>query len=124
VVVLDRYTGSNLGHQGSKIKDEKKRRQYADWLLELEYKILQIPKPDLNIVLVVPIDIVKKRLNSKGTLDAHEANLDHVEKAIGTYKWAAKTYEDFEVVDGVEKGKELTPEEIHDRVWDLAKGKL
>ncbi|MEX2054387.1 MAG: hypothetical protein WD883_02500 [Candidatus Colwellbacteria bacterium] len=124
VVVLDRYTGSNLGHQGAKLEDEKEREKYADWLFNLEYQILGIPKPDLNIVLVNPMDVIRRRLADRGVLDAHEANLDHIEKARDTYLWAAKRYDNFEVVNGVEDGRELTPEEIHEIVWELTQKHL
>ncbi|MCG2690438.1 thymidylate kinase, partial [Candidatus Parcubacteria bacterium] len=32
VVIADRYLASNIGHQGGKIKDEKQREAYLDWL--------------------------------------------------------------------------------------------
>ncbi len=124
VVVLDRYTGSNLGHQGAKLESEKERETYAEWLFNLEYEILGIPKPDLNIVLVNPMDVISRRLADRGALDAHEANLDHIQKACEAYEWAAKNYENFEVVSGVEDGRELTPEEIHEKVWALIKAKM
>ncbi|MDP3953622.1 MAG: thymidylate kinase [bacterium] len=123
VVVLDRYTGSNLGHQGAKLENGKEREKYANWLFNLEYEILGIPKPDLNIVLINPIEVIEKRLTDRGALDAHEANLDHIQKACDTYLWAGEHYDNFELVNGVEEGRELTPEEIHERVWTLAKEK-
>lgn len=124
VVVLDRYTGSNLGHQGAKIESEAERKQFTDWLFNLEYEILQIPKPDLNIVLDNPMDVIKRRLTDRSSSDAHEANFDHIEKARNSYLWASKQYDNFKIVSGVEDGRELTPDEIHARVWDLAKKAL
>ena len=121
VVVLDRYTGSNLGHQGAKLKDEQERKEFADWLFNLEYKILQIPRPDLNIVLDNPMNIIKKRLTSRSNADAHESNFDHIKSAKEAYLWAAENYDNFVVIDGVEGDKELTPEEIHEKVWDTFK---
>ena len=124
VVVLDRYTGSNVGHQGAKLADDNERKKYTDWLFNLEYEILQIPKPDLNIVLDNPMDVVKRRLTERQNSDAHEANFDHIQKARESYLWAAKNYDNFTVVSGVENDKELTPEEIHERVWELTRGDL
>ncbi len=123
-VILDRYTGSNVGHQGGKLTDENERKKYTDWLFNLEYEILQIPKPDLNIVLDNPIDVIKKRLTERQNSDAHEADFDHIQKARESYLWAVKNYENFKVVSGVEGDRELTPEEIHDRVWELTKSYL
>ncbi len=124
VVVLDRYTGSNVGHQGAKLADKEERKKYTDWLFNLEYEILQIPKPDLNIVLDNPMDVIKRRLMERQNSDAHEADFDHIQKARESYLWAVKNYENFKVISGVENNRELTPEEIHERVWQLTKGYL
>jgi len=124
VVVLDRYTGSNVGHQGAKLSDEGERKKYTDWLFNLEYEILQIPKPDLNIVLDNPMDVIKRRLTERQNSDAHEANFDHIQKARESYLRAAKDYDNFKVISGVEGDRELTPQEIHDKVWELTKGYL
>ena len=70
------------------------------------------------------MDVIKKRLTGRSNSDAHEGNFDHIEKARESYLWAAKNYDNFKVISGVEGDRELTPEEIHDRVWDLAKGSL
>ena len=124
VVVLDRYTGSNVGHQGAKLADKEERKKYTDWLFNLEYEILEIPRPDLNIVLDNPMDVIKRRLTERQNSDAHEANFDHIQKARESYLWAAENYDNFKIVSGVEDNRELTPEEIHNRVWELTKDSL
>ncbi|MCR4260782.1 MAG: deoxynucleoside kinase [Candidatus Colwellbacteria bacterium] len=124
VVVLDRYTGSNVGHQGAKLADKEERKKYTDWLFNLEYEILEIPRPDLNIVLDNPMDVIKRRLTERQNSDAHEANFDHIQKARESYLWAAENYDNFKIVSGVEDNRELTPEEIHERVWELTKSSL
>lgn len=123
-VVLDRYTGSNIGHQGGKIEGEKEKKKYADWLFDLEYEILGIPRPDLNIVLDNPMDVIERRLTERVNSDAHEANFDHIKRARESYLWAARSYDNFIVISGVREGRELPPEEIHDEVWRLSKEML
>ena len=53
-VILDRYTTSNLAHQGSKIQDKDERFNMYQWIDKLEYWLLQLPKPDKTIFLHVP----------------------------------------------------------------------
>lgn len=48
-VIVDRYTTSNLAHQGSKIKDKDERFLMYQWIDKLEYWLLQLPKPDQTI---------------------------------------------------------------------------
>ena len=119
VVILDRYTGSNAGHQGSKIKDVEERKKFIDWLFDLEYNVLNIPKPDLNIILDNPMEVITRRLAGRRDADAHEANLEHITRARDTYLWLADNYDNFRVVSGVVDGRELTPEEIHEEIWQL-----
>lgn len=53
IMVTDRYTTSNLIHQGTKIKDKEEQAKFNKWLWELEYEILGIPKPDMVIIPVL-----------------------------------------------------------------------
>lgn len=65
IVLSNRLTGANLAHQGQKIDDEAEKTKYYDWLYDLEFNILGIPKPDINIVLLVPAEIAQKLVDKK-----------------------------------------------------------
>ena len=54
IVLSNRFIGANLAHQGQKINDEAEKTRYYEWLYDLEFNILGIPKPDVNVVLLVP----------------------------------------------------------------------
>ena len=126
-IIKDRYTGSNIGHQGGKIKDEKEREKYIDWLMDLEFEILKVPKPDLNIVILAPIDVIVRRIRERhGGNDSHEANIEHLKRAQESYVWVAKKYPDYyKIVDGADKnGTELTKEQVHEMVWNIVKKAL
>ena len=124
-VILDRYTGSNIGHQGGKMSDEE-RRTYVQWLLDLEYRLLQISRPDFSIILWLPPEVAHSRIMSRGReRDGHEVNLEHLKKAQLAYLWAAKHYpDDFKVVKCFEEERELGPEEVHGKVWQIVKDTL
>ncbi|MBR5856714.1 MAG: dTMP kinase [Bacteroidales bacterium] len=84
-VLLDRYVYSNIAYQCSKIKDKVKAKELRDWIFELEYNIYDIPRPDVNLFLDVPISFVDKKLKEnregddreylKGKEDIHEASI-------------------------------------------------
>ena len=69
-VILDRFVGSNMGHQGSKIDDKDERLKFFQWLYDIEYGTLKIPKPGLNIILHMPaevsLELRKKRAVQEG----------------------------------------------------------
>ena len=50
LVIADRYTTSNAVHQVSKLPPEE-RTVFLNWLFELEYGKLGLPKPDLVLYL-------------------------------------------------------------------------
>ncbi len=66
IVICDRYTTSNLIHQGPKVSDLELLK-YIEWLEDFEYRKLLIPMPDDILFLDVPIDIsealTRNRLN-------------------------------------------------------------
>src|SRR3989338_2423382 len=49
VVIADRYASSNQIHQGGKISNSAKRKEFLAWLEDLEYWVFKIPPPDAII---------------------------------------------------------------------------
>ena len=85
VVLLDRYVYSNIAYQCSKIKNKTESNALREWIFNLEYNIYNIPRPDVNLFLDVPISFVDKKLKEnregddreylKGKSDIHEADI-------------------------------------------------
>lgn len=85
VVLLDRYVYSNIAYQCSKMKNKEESDALRDWIFNLEYNTYNIPRPDVNLFLDVPISFVDKKLKEnregddreylKGKSDIHEANI-------------------------------------------------
>lgn len=64
IVILNRYVESNMAFQGGKIKDIKKRHMLYEWLDNLEFVLLDLPRPDMVLFLYLPYEqvcILKKR---------------------------------------------------------------
>lgn len=132
-VISNRYVASSLGHQGSKYDDPEERKKYFEWNNDLEYTIDGIPKPDLNIILHIPAEIAQKLVDKKierqylsgRKRDLHEADINHLKKTERTYQQLAELYPaDFTVVECVENGTLLSIEEVHKKVWAIAKKTL
>jgi dTMP kinase len=85
VVVLDRYVYSNIAFQCAKLPSGEQRQQLRDWIFNTEYGLFDLPKPDLNLFLDVPIEFVDAKLRGsrkggdrkylEGKSDIHEADL-------------------------------------------------
>ena len=124
-LILDRYVYSNMAHQGGKIYDTNERMNMYAWLDILEFKLLELPKPDIAIFLHMPYEqamILKKdRIESADQHEQSEEHLKHAEKAYielaQTYKW--KTIEC--VNEGNIKSKEDISNEVYDYVMSMLK---
>lgn len=130
IVISDRYVDSNAGHQGGKIKNLGTRARFLKWLYDLEYGILDVPKPDLVLILHVSPAVGQHLVTKKekraylkqGTHDAHEADLTHLAAAERSYLWLAKTYpQNHRLVECIRKGTMLSPEKISEIVWNNVK---
>lgn len=116
-VLLDRYVDSNAGHQGGKIKNPGARKKFLHWLYDIEYRILHIPKPNIIIILHAPASVSQSLLAQKKQ-DIHEQDIQHLRDTEHAYLWLAKTYpKDHCVIECMEKGRLLKPEEIQDKIW-------
>lgn len=124
IVLANRYTSANMGHQGCKIENPLERKVFFNWLYDLEYKIFEIPRPDLSIILHVESEIAQKlaktraRLDWTGkTTDIHEDNIEHLKKAERIYLEIANSFPDFRLISCTRHGEILTREEIGQLVW-------
>ena len=70
LVIADRYTTSNAVHQASKLLPGE-RKGYLEWLFDLEYGTLGLPKPDLVLYLDLPTEISEKMMRQPGSSHRH-----------------------------------------------------
>ncbi len=124
IVLANRYVTSNAGHQGAKIFDAQERIKFFKWLDHLEYNTFNIPRPDLTIILHLPVEmtleLMKQGNKAKGTVpDLHETDLDHLKRAEQVYLEIAELFPNTKLVECSENGVLLTPQEIHVKIWEL-----
>lgn len=126
-VLLDRYVYSNIAYQCAKVKDSKEAEELRDWIFNTEYGDFELPKPDLNIFLDVPIGFVESKLKSQrggadrdyleGGQDIHEADIEFQKKVRDIYRKQCELDPRFIRIDcSDENGQMLPPGEIFDKV--------
>lgn len=64
LILSDRYTTSNAIHQGSKLP-EAELPAFFDWLYDLEYGKMGLPRPDLVLYLDVDLPTSLKRMQHR-----------------------------------------------------------
>ena len=112
-VILDRYVYSNMAHQGGKILDTNERMNMYAWLDVLEFKLLELPKPDIQVFLHMPYEqatILKE--NRKEKPDQHEKSKDHLKHAENAYLELAQTYK-WKTIECTKESQIKTISDIH-----------
>lgn len=125
-VLANRFTGSNMAHQGTKFNNTEERKGYFLWLDAIEFQMLGIPRPDISIVLRVPAEIAQQQIDQKGNRelsgkkrDIHEDDFNHLEKSVEVYDNLCELFpKDFKQLDCVRGGKKMDIEKIHKLIWE------
>lgn len=126
VVLANRFTGSSMAHQGTKFTYAEERRGFFIWLDNLEFGLLNIPRPDMNFVLHVPAETAQKLVDKKEARnytdkkrDLHEADLNHLKKSVEVYDDLCRLFpKDFSQLDCVRNGKLMAIENIQSLLWE------
>jgi dTMP kinase len=135
IVLLDRYTYSNIAYQCAKLAHTPDQDKLMQWILTLEFDHFAIPKPDLNIFLDVPFAFTEKNLTKartgddreylKGTRDIHEESMVFQKNVRDIYLRVSESDENLAVIDcSNDQDTMLTPPEIFDRILNVFKDKM
>ncbi len=126
-VISDRYVSANQIHQGGKIADMKKKKEFMTWLDMMEFGIFKIPRPDGIIYLDVPIKVsmllLKKRAEKFGRRKGDVAEEDpiHLEKSRQSALKIVKGNNHWYKIDCTKKDEILPIEKIQEKVYDIYK---
>ena len=96
LILSDRYTTSNAVHQGSKLP-ESELPEFFQWLYDLEYVKMGLPKPDLVIYLDVDVEtsmsrMARRQQNTHTSADIHEKDAEYLRRCLETARKAADYY--------------------------------
>jgi dTMP kinase len=128
IVVADRYVTANLGHQGAKISDKIKRQEFYNWANNFEYNILNLPQPDITIILHMPAQVAQSLVDKKESReyiggkkrDLHEGNLEHLQAAEKVYLELVEQF-GFALIECFTDDVILTREQIQHKILENIK---
>lgn len=127
LVIVDRYVYSNIAFQCAKLSSSKDREALREWILDFEFGYNELPKPEVNLYLNVPMEFTREQLKNardgddraylKGARDIHEESLDFQEQVRQVYLSLAKHVKDLEIINCMDQeGRMLAPEAISDMI--------
>lgn len=128
-LIINRYVLSNAVYQSIRERDLG-RPDIMDWVFELEYEHLGLPRPDINIFFDVAAENAGKNVDKKGFRqyvgsgrDVYERSMSMQERARSMYLTAAERYDDVCVINCMRGGELLPPYEIAEEVMELLRGR-
>lgn len=117
VVVVDRYVYSNIAYQCSKTKTTEEKNHLREWVMNLEYEHFNIPKPDINIFLDVPLSFIQRKLEGErkgddrnylnGQKDIHETDFELQRRVREMYLEQSLLDKTFKIIPCANKNGEM-----------------
>lgn len=124
IIITDRYTTSNMIHQGAKFNNVEEKEKFLDWLREFEFSLYKLPEPDLVIFLDMPTefsaDLIKERNKSNSIKDIHEQNDDYLISSYNNALYIANKY-GWKKINCVKNNKIRTVDDIHEEIYNYVK---
>ena len=127
IILADRYTTANMVHQAGKIKDEKEREKFLNWLWDFEFNLYGLPVPSevffLNMPVEKSIELMKDRENKfthQEKKDIHERDINHLKDAYEAACDVSKKYNWYEI-KCVKNNEIRTIEDIHQEIYNEVK---
>jgi dTMP kinase len=90
VVILDRYVASNAAYSAARLH-QGADGEVVEWVRDLEYDRLELPKPDAQILLAVPIELAAARADNRAREEVDRAK-DAYERDDGLQRRTGEAY--------------------------------
>lgn len=134
ILLANRYTTSNILYQASKAKTKEEIYELVDWICELEYGVLQIPKPDMvimphvdiekNIEMMTKRDIAENAKKNNMSTDIHERDFDYLRRVSEISQIIADRM-GFDVIDCMDDNGDIrTIDDIHQEIYSRVDKKV
>lgn len=112
VVLVDRYVSSNIAHQCAREPDAGKRQELSAWIRSLEFGILGVIPPDLQILLLsTEATAADNRASRGGVEDMHERDANHQVDALRAFV-ALSQEPGWKTISTVSSGVQRAPGDI------------
>lgn len=127
IIIADRYTTSNMVHQAAKYDDVNEKNEFLNWLYDLEFDKMGLPKPDMVVFLNMDIEVSlklienrKNKITGDDSKDIHERDSSYLHKSYNNSLWVAKKY-GWEMISCSQNGEPRSRESIHEDVYSSVK---
>ena len=122
-ILLDRYATSTFIYQASVISNIEERKEFLNYIFDLEYNKLGIGRPDKVIFLCAPFDLVSEMRNSRKqndgvANDVHERDLSFMKKVYDNALFVADYFK-WDIVNCDQGNKMKTIEQIHGEICQI-----
>lgn len=127
-VILDRYVSANQIHQGGKIFDSQKRKEFLLWLDTMEYGVFGLPRPDRVVYLDVPIATSvgllqkareKKNYIKKGKKDLVEQSMHYLDNSRKSALWLSRHEKNWHRIRCVSGNAMRSIDDIHREIMTI-----
>ena len=129
MVVCDRYVSSNIAFQSRKLSDPVRRQKVEQLITWVEYGLLELPRPDLEVVLTaddlyflrgshLARDHSTQREYTQSVSDIHESAKE-LQVAVNAYylgRAERPNLRHIEILD--HEHRRLAVNELHEKIWD------
>lgn len=123
IFLLDRYTTANMYHQTTKLP-KPEWDSFLNWLEDLEYQKMELPRPDLVLYLDMKPQTAKKLMEvryhgDESKKDLHESNFQYLLSCRDAALYAAKRF-GWQVLECCDGETPLPIQRISDMIWEKA----
>lgn len=120
IFLLDRYTTANMYHQTTKLP-RAEWDSFLNWLEDLEYNKLELPKPDLVLYLDMRPQTAKRLMEARyhgdeSKKDLHESNFQYLLSCRDAALYAAERC-GWQVLECCDGEKPLPIDVIAEMIW-------
>ena len=127
LVVADRYVASNLAYQAARSEGDR-GAAIVEFLARVEFDVFGLPRPDLNVLLDLPLDLAISRLSvreagDRPAADHYESDHRFLAACADAYAVMAKG-EDWVVVPAAEGALACRPDAVAAAVWEAVAARL
>lgn len=124
IVLLDRYTTSNLIYQGALFEEKE---EFFNYITDYEYNKLGLKKPDLVIFLKLDRDFANTLRKNRGydgiDEDINEKDQDFLDKVYDNSLYVANKY-NFKIVECSNDGVLRSIDDISREIYDVVRSAL
>lgn len=108
IVLLDRYVASNAAYGAARLR-EHADGQFVAWVRQLELDRLDLPHPDLQLLLDVPVELARERARAREAQDATR-ELDAYERDGDLQARTGEVYRELAAMNWVSPWRVLSPD--------------